>query len=295
MQDPAVVRLGVRQLEALSARFRILQGQQLQLRYNADTAATVRAWARIHYDHGIDSIIYVPDQVLTDDRVDAVISPSEVAMADGWVTDAVVECLSAGVKRGQVYVKLIVALESGAFGTVLCADYVYSTFGQVALGTYIQPGPGGGGGNLEMATLVDDLAPVLVTHTFALSNTIRNIYGFAWYYNASATAATRNLETELRTVYGAVPTGFTGVFALWIVTDLVLTASQEGIVFGDRKRAGTNDNGTLAIEDESANPVPFPLLVEENDTTTLAFDPQLAEATDRQSIYLLRESWVMPS
>jgi len=289
-----VVRLGVTDQE-LAFRFRILQGQQLHLRYIANTAATVRAWARIHYDDGIDQVLYVPDQVLTGDRLAAVLSLSEVAIADGWVTDAVVECLSDDVNRGQVYVKLIVALESGIFGTVLCSDYVFSSFGQVALGTYVQPGPGGGGGNLGVVTVRFDVVPSDLIYVLALSNTIRKIYGFIWYYNASADVASRTIAVRVRDPYGLTPTGWTGTAPadVWDSTTLTLTASEEGTLFADPKRSGSNDAGVLVIQDAGANPSPFPLLVPEDDVVDLVFTVQNEEANDRDAIYILLEDWVI--
>jgi len=291
-----VARLGIQTppAELQTQRYRILQGQQLHLQYASDNAASVRAWARIIYDNGVDSILYVPDQTLAADRVPAVLTASEVATQDGWITTAVVEMLSDGVKRGQTYVKLLLAPESRIFGTVLCADYCYSTFGEVVLGTYIQPGPGGGGGNLQVVTVVADVTPVTVTHTLAASNTIRKIYNLTWYYECSSDIATRDLLAFYRNTLGALPTGFSaaGKSDVWTSgsSGLLLTQDQEGTVFADPKRYGTNDNSSIAI---NSDPSPFPLLITEDDLAVLVFFPSLAETDDRQSIYLLREEWVV--
>jgi len=293
-----VVRFGEGHQQAqgfVPQRYRILQGQGLHLQYVSDTAAMVRAWARVYYDNGVDSILYVPDQALTGDRLAAVLAPSDVAIADGWIVDAVVECVTDGVKRGQAYVKLNVALPSLIFGTVLCADYVFSTFGQVALGTYSPPGPGGGSGNLQQVTVKSDSAPATTTYTLALSNTIRRVHSFVWYYNASSDVASRALAVRLRNILGALPTGMTsaGAIDVWRGDDITLTADQEGTVFADPKRGGSNDNVTIVIQDAAADPSVFPLLIQEDDLATLIFTPTLGEVADRDSIYILLEEWIV--
>jgi len=289
-----VVRLGVTDQPALAGRFRILQGQQLHLQYVADTAAIVRAWARVHYDNGVDSILYVPDQTLTGDRAAAFLAPSEVAIQDGWVTDAVVECLTAGVKRGQVYVKLTVALETGIFGTVLCSDYCYSTMGQVALGTYIQPGPGGGGGNLNWVAIKANGVPATFTYQAYLSNTIRLFREVIWYYTTSSTVATRVLQLRLRERGGAFPTGFrSGIADFWVAPNLTLTADEDGFVFADEQRSGQNDDSAVTIDNTASAPTPFPLWVPEDGLMTVIGIVIDEEADDFDDVWGLFEDWVL--
>jgi len=293
-----VVRLGAQDQGFVPKRFRILQGQGLHLQYISDTAAIVRAWARLYYDNGLDSILYVPDQTMTGDRIARVLAPSDVAISDGWVVDAVVECVSDGVKRGQAYVKLNVALPSLIFGTVLCADYVYSTFGQVALGTYVQPGPGGGGGNLNWAVIKANGAPAGVT-IFALgvSNTIRKVREIIWYYSASSDVASRVLQMKLRRGGAGLPTGFptTGHQQnVWgLVSNMTLTGDQDGIMFVDQGRSGFNDNGTLTIDSAADNPTPLPLLVPESGDRFVELIITDEEVLDFDLAWGLFEDWVI--
>jgi len=288
-----VVRLGVQEWSTLSSRYRILQGQQVHLQYVSSSTATIRAWARIRYDSGVDATLYIPDQVMVGDRSVQFLTPSEVAVADGWVTDAVVECVSDGVKRGQAYVKLLVALESRAFGTLLCSDYVFSSTGQVALGTYTQPGPGGGSGDLEWVIVKANGAPVASTsYSLALSNTIRRIHGFIHYYVCSADVASRVLSVRLTDPGGALPTG-SGDIYVWAGVDTTLTASQRGAVFADVKRGGANDDQTITIQDAGTNPSPFPMVVEENDLASMDFNVALGEVLDFDVVYAQIETWLV--
>jgi len=278
-------------------RFRILQGQQLHLHHISNSSGTVRAWARLHYDSGIDSILYVPDQALVGTRVESVLTASEVAAEDGWVTDAVVEMLTGNVKRGQAWVRLEVAAESGIFGTILCSDYCYSGFGQVALGTYGQMGPGGGQGHLYWEAIKAEGAPGGFSYPLAVSNMIRLVREFIWYYVASADVATRTLRMHLRERGGGLPTGYgTGVRRdLWVSGTgvLTLTASENGSIFGDEARSGVNDNGTITIADAAAAPTPFPLLVPEAGNVDFSGILTNEEALDVDIVWGLFEDWIV--
>lgn len=290
-----VVRLGVSSDVQVvnSQRFRVLQGQALQLRYASSETVAVRAWARVRYDNGEDDVLFIADQTLNNDRVAAVARPSDVARLDGWVTDALVELPNdATIKRGQVYVKLFF----DPFGPVLCADYVYSEFGSVSLGTYIQSGPGGGSGNLRIVTVRFDGTP---TSNFAISlaasNTVRKLHAFYYYFHASNDVATRVINVALRDELGLVPTGWTGTGPRisWATPTLTLTADQEGIVFADAKRSGQNDTSVVTIENAASAPSPFPLLILQDDTGDLLFNITDGEALDLDALYFLREEWVM--
>jgi len=172
-----VVRLGVSSdVEIVnSQRYRIRQGMALQLQYVSDQTVTVRAWARIRYDNGEDDTLFIADATLSNDRELALTPPSDVARLDGWVTDALVELpLDLTIKRGEVYIRLFM----DPFGPLLCKDYCYSNFGQVALGTYIQDGPGGGGGHLRVFEVKALGAPAAsTTLTLRRGNTVRKFMG----------------------------------------------------------------------------------------------------------------------
>jgi len=278
---PPAIRVG--------QRYRILQGQALHLHYIANDNPTVRAWARVVYDNGEPGLLFIADEAVSSEVAALELTPSDIARMDGWVTDALVEVpLDADVKRGQIYCKL--TLEP--FGPVLCSDYVFSRFGQVALGTYIQAGPGGGGGNLELVTVKAEAVPAITTYTLAASNTIRNIHGFTWYYLSSADAASRTLNVVLRNPSGVQPTGMPAIDT-WAAATLTLTISQAGGSWAHDKRSGTNDNGTIAIQNVTTAPTPFPLLVEAGYLGTLVFTPGSFHANDLDTIHLLQEEWVV--
>jgi len=300
MQAPAVVRLGIgsgsNQQDLISwgpQKYRIKQGQALSLQFISSTIATVRAWARVRYDNGEDSLLFIPDFVATADPIEPTLAePGDAARLDGWVVDALVELPNdLDVERGQVYVKLFMY----PFGPTLCSDYCYSSFGQVALGTYKVAGPAGGAGFLEVVTLSPEGVPVAeFTHVFAslVAGVVRKIHGFVWYYIASADVASRELSSELKNPLGAFATGMDRL-TVFDIPKVTLTASQQGTVFADEKRSGSIDHTVLTIESAAANPSPFPFFALFGDPYNLVLTAASLHANDLDVMYLKRESWVV--
>lgn len=260
---------------------------------NSASGVTVRAYARVIYDDGTDALLTIPEQTLNAEIIAQDFASADPATQNGWVVGAAVEMLPSGIQRGQTYVRL----QFEPFGSVLLQDYCFS-FNPVWLGTHVQPGPGGGSGHLELVTAKADGAPVAgSTRALALSDAIRKIYSFIWYYAASSDVASRTLDVRLKQVLGALPTGFVanpGSY-VWISTTLTLTADQDGATFGDQKRSGTNDAGTLAIDDAASDPSPFPLLLEAGDNATLDWVVISSNANDFDAFYILQETWVVLS
>jgi len=293
-----VVRLGGPDRDRVqvvnSQRYRIKQGMALQLQHVSNAnGIQVRGWARVRYDDGTDSLLTIPEFTTPTEGVAAVLaSPSDVATMDGWVVDALVSVPQADdVKRGQIYVKLFF----DPFGPVLCSDYCYSDFGPVALGTYNQPGPGGGSGHLRVVTLKTDGVPAAFSFAPGVSNTIRLVHNLYWFYSCSDTVASRVLSLRQRAGTGSLPTGFgvAGADSLWEVPDLTLTADQDGSMFATSNRSGSNDNGAWVENDQSTAPTLFPWLVAEADDSFIRFNTVAFEADDFDTAYALIEDWVV--
>ena len=299
MVSPAVVRLGMTGVEVVnSQRYRIKQGMALQLSLiSEDNNVTIRGWARVRYDDGTDSLLTIPEFRTDNDPVAVVLaSASDVATQDGWVVDALVQVpLDEDVKRGQIYVNLYF----DPFGPLILSGYVYSNIGRLALGSYSEPGPGGGSGFLERVTIKSNGVPAAsTTRSLSENNIIRKVYGFIWYYAAANDAATRILKATFRNPLGADPTGFAASDGdVWSPATLTLTSDEDGCLFADDKRSGINDDGTITIEDITTAPTPFPILVPsftQGDPSELIFTVTDLHANDFDTIYMLQESWVVP-
>jgi len=291
-----VVRLGAgAPTQVVGNRYRILQGQTLQLQYASSVTPTIRAWARVMYDNGEDDILFIPDSVLGNTRVATVLQTSDVARMDGWVTDSLVwmpMAVDSGVRRGQVYTRLYI----DPFGPVLSSDYCYATFGQVALGTYIQSGPGGGAGDLHIETLKANGAPIASgVYTLRSTNTIKKVNYFVWYYASSSDVATRVLNMRVTLLGAGLPTGY-GVNAptrYWSAATLTLTADEDGYVWGDTHRSGINDDGTLTIDNQASAPTPFPLWCTDDDLVILGTNVVDEEVLDFEAVYAQIEEWLV--
>jgi len=285
------VRLGVQDPNLAGAGYRrILQGQTLHLHTISDTAVTLRAWARVIYDDGTGQLLTIPEAARSASRIAEDLLSTDVVIHNGWVVNAEVEMLTGSVKRGQTYVRLTVE----PFGAALLSDYCFSEFGHVSLGTFIQTGPGGGGGNLRVVTIKANGAPATFTFRPGVANQIRKIHSIAWLYASSSTSASRSLAVFWR-FYGGIPTGMAGspTTNLWEARLLALSSDQDGMVFADEKMSGTNDNGTVTIDDITTAPTPFPIWVAELDNLEFEFLVQLEEADDFDVAYSLVEDWIV--
>ena len=292
-----VIRLGVGASDSNLAGAgyrRILQGQTLTLHTISDTAVTVRAWARVLYDDGTGQLLTVPEVPRSGSRVAEALSSADVVIKDGWILNAETEMVTSGIKRGQTYVRLAVE----PFGCMLLSDYCFSTFGQVSLGTFVPPGPGGSDGFLRTLTIKAEAVRLVETTSFlpVLSNMVRKIWGFSWYYTCSADVANRVIDVNILGYLGAgVGVQLSNTKEPWRQPSITLTANQDGMLFADEKRSGTNQSGTIAIDSQATAPSPFPILVLEDMASDLELDFRAVdyEDLDVDAIYALVEDWVM--
>jgi len=289
-----VIRLGVETRPhnlVIQQSYRVIQGQSVQLRYVSSKAVTVRAWVRVLYDDGGQQLLSVPEAAVANDRIPGVIGASDVAIKDGWVTDALVEMPTGASQRGETYVRL----ELTPFGPVLLSDYCYPDIGQVVLGTHGDSGPGGGNGHLHVETIKADGAPAAsTTFPLLLSNTVRKYSGISWYYECSADVASRVLAVVKRGALGATPPAMSGLDT-WAPTGVTLTANQDGMIFADEKRSGINDNGSITILDQTTNPTPFPIWASADfgALVGLVFTVVDGEILDNDAIYAQIEDWLV--
>lgn len=271
---------------ALSAGYRVREGQKLRLHTISTNTSIVGAWARIVYDNGSDDVLWVPESNPSASLVEEDWFSRSVVKDSGWVVAAAVTTLNE--KRGRQFV----TLDMDPFGVLLLQGYAVQHV-PLALGTYREPGPEGGDGDYTVVTVKADGVPVVTTtYALALAQQLRRIHGFVWYYAADGTAATRACSVILRQPFGAVPTGYPAGIArdVWQPLDVTLTADQNGSSFASTQGSGQNDNGTLTVQSEAT---PFPLTVEEADPIELIFTVPLPQAGDFDAIYVLAENWLV--
>ena len=270
--------------------FRVTTGQRLELRTISSSAVALRAYARLIYDDGEESLLAVSEITTSASRVQESSFSPTFALRPGWVTFASVDVVTAGIKRGQVFVRL----SMDPTGSILLEDYAYQNHSS-SLGVYRESGPAGGDGYLETVTVKAEGAPDSDTfYTLALSNMIRKIHGYVWYYKASATAASRIMDVILHTPLRTTPTGFTVAnSAPWEAAAVTLTASQEGTKYADGVRQGDNTNGSIATKNTNTDWAPFPYWADESDTAQLVFSLTAEQSNDLDVIYSRVESWLV--
>ncbi len=154
-------------------------------------------------------------------------------------------------------------------------------------------------GYLHWRIIADDIAPVDIQTALAIANSRRIIYGFVWYYHASADVAARTMKATLRNLGLAMPTGFTEGFnsTIWGTATVTLTADEEGLIYvmAPNARDGFSmsaDDGTAASANSASAPQPFPLLISQEDLAEIFWNVGSAHANDRHSIYILEEEWI---
>lgn len=158
---------------------RIYQGQTLTLHSITDAAVTLRAWARVIYDDGSGQLLTIGETPRTADSTE-VLASTDVVVRDGWVVNAEVEMLTAGIARGQTFVRLTVE----PFGAALLADYCYSDFGHVSLGTFSQY-LGGRVQTLKIAIISSTTRVTAITP--ATGKRVRVLYVFSMGASATST------------------------------------------------------------------------------------------------------------
>ena len=303
----------------LPAPYRIRRGEYVGINYAASAAPTfVRARARVRYDSGDVESFDVTVTSFTTDRtqisnypgVNLTASPHAQAgrnfRDDGFIESAQV-LVSGAVKRGQLYVRFVVADPDGDFEShTLCEGYVYP-FQSLSLGQTTEPGPGGGEGFLSwVAAFAGNRAgnAAAVDFSLALANTFRKVHGLIWYYVADATAGTRTFQSPVITnLGGAKPTGFTtsgsNAFFWNMTADITLTVSEQGAfismgVDGKDGRQVLVDTGAATVLSAATAPSPFPLLITEDELVVARF-PTITSgvAGDLHSAFLLIEEWLV--
>lgn len=281
--------------------YRIQKGDKLAMVYLASAAPTrLEAAVDIMYDDGVTGEIgFGPETSFTTDRSFQSVTGRIGARADGWVVGGGGAAITGAIKRGQFYGNL------GTFGSgnrirFLAQGYLYLGHA-LPVGENTEPGPGGGEGHLSWQVLASDIAGnVVTTISPALTNALRRIYGYVFFYDADANAASRILTTTFNARGGSLPTGFAtgGNADVWEITGPTLTLSEEGTQFvlamkGKDGIISFDDNGTITYGSTATAPHPFPYDVVESDASSLILSAAAGLAGDRYAAYALIEEWLV--
>lgn len=280
--------------------FRVLEGDRFRLSSNSSTGDDIRADINVTYDDGTDAAFPII-QTTSTDRTEATTHSAGRATSKGFVTMAFSGFTGVGTttRRGQLYARIFMVDRNDVLRQALARGYLYQA-GDISLGQFVEPSSGRGFSRNR--ALADDVTPVDIEHTLGITNALRRIDGFIWYYHCSSDSANRTLRVSMRDMGDGLPTGMTSgantTAQLWPSAGaLTLTANQEGLIYvnaaeGKIGFAVSVDNGAATHEDPTTEPDPFPYWAQENDVGEIFFDVTLAEAADRHSIYIIEEEWI---
>ncbi len=279
---------------------RIQLGDNFRITSNSSAALTARARVLVEFDNG-RLRQFSSKHTTNADRSKATNRFGNME-ADGRVVRAGLFAISpTTLSRGQSYLSLSVHDRNLDQQDILCQDYMYG-LNDLALDRLVGPGPGDGSGFKQNRVIANSIAPADLEHTFGISNTLRRIDGFIWYYNCSGDVASRTLRASLRNLGDGLPVGYntgltTSSMKFWPSAGVMtLTADQEGLIYVNaatgKSFAVVNVNGAQTIEDITTDPDPFPYWAQENDVGELFFDVTDEEAADRHTIYIIEETWL---
>lgn len=278
---------------------RILEQDTFRIVATSSVARELRARVVVRYDNGLRRRFVGQMGASPTNRTPDSANFGFVEF-DGVVERATVVSVD-NIKRGQVYVELAVLDQEEQTQDILCQDYIHDN-NQLVLGRYHGSGPGGGNGFKQNSAIASNVTPVSIQHTLSVSNGLRRIDGFIWYYHCSSDVATRTMRANVRDLGNGLPTGMTSGdntrVQRWPSAGAVtLTADEEGFIFvsglfGKAGFATSSDTGTQTIEATTTQPIPFPYWAQESDVGEIFFDVGNPQAADRHTIYIIREEWI---
>ncbi len=269
---------------------RVYAGENVYLRIHANTASKQALNGVVEYDDG-EIRHFRLEKTPTTDRT-ATSSAPYFFTKNGTITGCDVEGAS-GVRRGQVWVASFIRQTSHARPRAqLFQGYSHDEF-HPQLGFF--ESPLSGRGYLDWNQDANDVAGSSdTTINLASANARRVVRGVLVKFHCDGTVASRTIILRLRDVADTSgPTGFSIEADVWESPTLTLTADQEGIIYvAEHGYVASNDNGTLSYADNSSNPNPFPLTLEDGETADIIVDITSGQAGDDYDVFTHIEEWL---
>jgi len=129
--------------------FRIRKDDRLFVNFIASVAVVFSVRVRVIYDDGSDEDLLVNPVTSAGDRSQESADGLNRARHDGWIVGGGLHSATVVTKRGEFYA--VISTTDGSAFTVLARGYVYPNHG-LDVGSFTEPGPGGGEGVLRVVT-----------------------------------------------------------------------------------------------------------------------------------------------
>src|SRR5438309_2844706 len=141
------------------SKYRIKVGQTIAAIVWSNIATTVKGFWTIIYDDGSPDYWPMVETSSGSSRASVLVPTSQVAKKNGWVVDGYVGVNTPTVpQRGQVYVQVIIVDPNlSVTSAVIACGYAYAGH-LVNIGTFVEPGPAGGSGNIRLLQTADPAA-----------------------------------------------------------------------------------------------------------------------------------------
>ena len=168
-----------------------IAGDKLRVISVASAANAVQVSVRGRFDNK-QPLNLLGQHTPTNDRLTAATDVSTPLTQGGTITSAAAT-VAAGTKRGQVYVGLYVVDATNRIRGGLFRGYVYDSH-ELSLGEFIEPGPGGGEGNIRTVTGTDPGSSGEEISEAVPTNAIWRLLSFSAVLVTGSDAATRNAQ-----------------------------------------------------------------------------------------------------
>jgi hypothetical protein len=179
--------------QAASPAYRIKQGETILALVWSNAAVNMDAFFGIIYDDGTEDTFRLDRFVTGSLRAAQLLSTSQTARSNGFVTDGLV--FADGAQRGQTYVVVYCSkgYNSGDVRAAIAKGYVYAST-PLAVGQQVEPGPAGGHGMLKVLDTTDPAAGSDYTTQIVPAGAIWRPRDFKGQLVTDATAGNRTLS-----------------------------------------------------------------------------------------------------
>ncbi len=285
------------------SKYRLRQGDTIGVVAASSQEAILDGSWRILYDDGALDIFTLIRASTGTTRVREYFSTDGVAKRAGEIVSGVLRSPASGLNRGEVYAQMLSGRKVGeGFPSidhnVIGQSYVYDMSPSL-LGVFIEPGPGGGEGNVRPITVAaSEDGDVNTSFPMAASNAHRRFDAAIIYYHCDGTVVNRTWVTRIRDRGLGVPTGFDAgndrqIQALISPT---LSADEDGILYQNRfGYQASVDQSVITLANNTTASNPFPFWVMESDGAEFFIDITNGAAGDKYSAYLFGEEWILLS
>jgi len=271
------------------SKYRIRVGQTIAGVVWSNVAGTVQGHWTIIYDDGDPDYWPIAESASGSSRAAVLWQTSQIAKKNGWVVGGIVGHTGA-TQRGQTYHQAFVIdqdLVPAKVSDILACGYVYSGH-PLELGTFVEPGPAGGPGQILHTQTADPPANAEIANTLVPTGAI-------WLLRALSVQLVQGItQTPLPTLRMIDGVSSQAIAQVPITTTAISASSTAQLTWG----IGLVQSSFTTIVGDEFHTAPLPLVylksVGGNDIIQTLTDG-IGANTNYGAALLDIEEWVMPN